>query len=351
MKSRIIDALPPPQFVVQFPHPGREHNPGNVPRQPWNTGEHRRKFLQCNGRYVAEDGLLADGPLVFWGEWEAPSIVKEKRWVKQGSLPRFLHVPVWERPVTWGRRQNTDPWVFGDSFRFSNCRQLTRQRNRSALQKLTPGSMILFGSTIGDSFVVDTVFVVKDACPFSPGEPPETDEAFRVCTLEPIKKGYAPTDPLTLFRGATYEAPINGMYSFVPCRRADADDVRFARPSISLPGCVSPKRWRSAYGAKIPRFAADVREQWEKVRKQVLDAGCLLGLQFSTPQLDQHSTEDKRADNFGLSGHHDSRITRTGERTSRSSGRPLDTKPTCGGRDRREDRMRRQKPRPARRCY
>src|SRR6267378_4091997 len=25
----------------------------------------------------------------------------------------------------------------------------------------------------------------------------------------------------TLYNGATYEAPINGMYSFVPCRRAD----------------------------------------------------------------------------------------------------------------------------------
>jgi hypothetical protein len=43
-------------------------------RQPWNAGSHHRKFLLSNGRYVAEDGSLGEGGIVFWGEWEAPSI-------------------------------------------------------------------------------------------------------------------------------------------------------------------------------------------------------------------------------------------------------------------------------------
>jgi hypothetical protein len=178
---------------------------------------------------VADDESVSQSDLVFWGEWEAPSYVI-KRWEQKDPLPRFLHRPVWERPATKGPRQNTDPWVFGDSFRFSNCRQLTPQRNPSALQKLTPGSMVLFGSTIGGEFIIDTVFVVKDFCPFSPGKPPETDEAFRVCTVESlITTGNAAADPFTLYRGATYEAPVNGMYSFVPCRRANADKARLSR--------------------------------------------------------------------------------------------------------------------------
>jgi hypothetical protein len=282
----MIDVTAQPLFVVQFPHPGGEHSPGNARRQSWNAGDHRRKFLQSEGRCVAKDGSLSDGALVFWGEWEAPSYVIQS-WGPKDSLPCFLHVPVWEHRGTRGRRQNTDPWVFGDSFRFSNCRQLTWRGNPSALQKLTPGSMVLFGSTIGGRFVIDTVFVVKDSCPFSPGEPPETDEAFRVCTLESlITTGYASTDPLTLYRGATYEAPVNGMYSFVPCHRANQASMRFPRPSISLPGYVNPGSARAARGAKDSRSATDVLEQWENVRKQVLDAGCLLGVWFSTPQLD-----------------------------------------------------------------
>jgi hypothetical protein len=138
-----------------------------------------------------------------------------------------------------GERQNTDPWVFGDSFRFSNCRQLTLRQKPSALQKLTEGSMVLFGSTISGEFVSDTVFVVKDSCPFSPAKPPETDETFRVCTIESLLTTGDADNPFTLYRGARYEAPANGMYSFVPCRRADADNVRFTRPSISLPGYLN----------------------------------------------------------------------------------------------------------------
>lgn len=59
MKSRMIEVTAPPQFVVQFPHPQDEHNPRNVSRQSWNTGDHARKFLQSDGRYMAEDGSIS----------------------------------------------------------------------------------------------------------------------------------------------------------------------------------------------------------------------------------------------------------------------------------------------------
>ena len=280
---RVPNSTAPPKSVVQFPHPGGEHDPGGELHQPWNTGMHRRKFLCVPGHYVSGDASIASAALVFWGEWEPPSKIIA-RWPKNGSLPRSLHEPVWEYPTMQGERQNTDPWVFGYSFRFSNCRQLTPRQKRSALQKLTEGSMVLFGSTVGGQFVIDTVFVVKDSCLFSPSNPPETDEIFRVCTIESLLTTGDADSPFTLYRGATYEAPVNGMYSFVPCRRADITNVRFPRPYVSLPGYVNPRSAQAPKGAKSPRSATEVREQWECVRQQVLDAGCLLGLRFSSPR-------------------------------------------------------------------
>jgi hypothetical protein len=220
------------------------------------------------------------------GEWEAPSYVK-KEWPPQAPLPRFLHTPVWEHPTDSDPRQNTDPWVFGDCFRYSNC----RQPSQPALRTLTRGSVIIFGSSLSGNFVVDTVFVVTDSCPFSPADPPETDDAFRVCTVESLltDEKYA-GNPFTLYWGATYEASINGMYSFVPCRRADAQKPRFPRPLISLPGQYLNPRAQAPKGAGQPRSLEEVRQQWENVRKQIQAADCLLGVHFSTPNLDQDLT-------------------------------------------------------------
>jgi hypothetical protein len=274
----------PSAVFVQFPHPGTEHNPGKLKRQPWNRGEHRRKFLLSDGRYVAANRPLCEASLVFWGEWEAPSYIK-KEWSREGSLPQFLHLPVWERPADSHPRQNTDPWVFGSSFLYSNCKQ--QNRSSSWLRQLPPASVILFGSTPGGSFVIDTVFVVASSCSFVPAEePPECDDAFVTCTIEALRTDEeAARTCFTLYRGATYEAPINGTYSFVPCRVGDKE-ARFQRPSISLPACYVNTKSRQAPKGATRRPLAEVHDLWENVREQVLAAGCLLGVHFSTPRFD-----------------------------------------------------------------
>lgn len=135
--------------VVHFPHPGGEHvPPGND--MGWNRGLHARKFLACPGTYIDDDGVAHDDELVFWGEWEAPSRVV-RRWTRRPGLPTVVHEPYWTVPATDAgvSRRNTDPWVFGDTFLYSNCRQLTPNRRPSALQRLPVGSLILFGSTVG----------------------------------------------------------------------------------------------------------------------------------------------------------------------------------------------------------
>jgi hypothetical protein len=267
---------------VHFPHPGKEHNPGEALRQPWNTGEHRRKFLRSGGRYVTHDQSLGEGSLVFWGEWEAPSY-RLKSWPKSGALPRFLQHPVWEHPKGRGPRQNTDPWVFGECFRYSNC----KQQSQAALRKLAPGSIILFGSSLDRNFVADTVFVVRDSQRFRPAQPPDGDDAFRVCTIQSLLTDAGCSgDEFILYRGATLGAPVCGMYSFVPCRREDSKKLRFCRPPITLPArYLNPASTQSPSGAKEPRSITELCQLWESVRQQVLDADCLLGSRFRRHRL------------------------------------------------------------------
>jgi hypothetical protein len=281
-------------YVVQFPHPGGEHRPPDA-SMPWNVGPHRRKFLRCPGRYVRDVGAPAEaGDLVFWGEWEPPSVV-ERRWRAAGDLPQALHRPHWVRP-RGGGRQNTDPWVFGDRMLYSNCRQTLPGGGPSALQRLDRGSVICFGSTIRGAFCVDTVFVVASARPWDPQDPYglELDPAFTTCTADAItSKGYeaattcaptcAPLGPLTLYCGATVDDPVDGMYSFVPARRADDPDARFERPAVVLDDIVNPLSTQAARGATRPLDAARVRQAWDDVRRQVLDADLVLGTWFQTP--------------------------------------------------------------------
>ena len=163
----------------------------------------------------------------------------ERRWVRAYGLPTVLHVPHWDDPGPPGWRENTDPWVFGPNFLYSNCKQLNPSGTPSALQRLQSGSLILFGSARGDEFVLDTVFVVADIiAQYQPVNGVASgSDAFDICTVNSLR-----TEPprisgatFTLFRGATPRRQVNGMFSFVPCRRWVGDDSRFARPAIPMP--------------------------------------------------------------------------------------------------------------------
>jgi hypothetical protein len=271
---------------VQFPHPGGEHNPP-TDDIPWNTADHGRKFLVAPGRYLDGDDRVREAELVFWGEWEAPSRV-ECRWPAFGRLPRALHRPYWTEPARSGFRQNTDPWVWGDRMLYSNCKQITGpERRPTSMQRLTRGSVICFGSTINGEFCVDTVFVVASAEPWVPAEVADLDvnDAFKTCTGGSITAGERDAHlSLTLYRGATVDDSVEGMFSFIPARRADAADARFPRPPVRLPGMINPFNRQSTWGSKRPLPMDTLRDTWEAVRHQVLAADLLLAVRLHTPE-------------------------------------------------------------------
>lgn len=271
---------------MQFPHPGSEHvSKGD--EMGWNDGSHRRKFLLNNGKTVNQRGETTyDGLLTFWGEWEAPSTIQD-RWKNRDQFPTVLHKPYWVDREVIPNQQNTDPWVFGPRFLYSNCKQLTHLGRPSSLQSLTPGSIILFGSTFHGHFMLDTVFVVGEALTkFRPIDGIEIEsEAFRVCTIQSLaslepKKSSA---SLTLFAGATPENPINGMFSFTPARRADDPNCRFPRPPLTITGIINPMSWQSPRGAKVPVTLEEARATWLEAVKQVESHGLELGTNLQTP--------------------------------------------------------------------
>jgi len=277
--------------VVQFPHPGTEHKPPeDQDIMQWNTKSHRRKFLKAPGRLLGHDGDLIQTDVVFWGEYEAASRVIQ-RWPVSGGRPTALHEPLLTVPPDSPKRQNTDPWVFGSRFLYSNCKQLTPSGGPSALQSLPRGSVILFGSQIHRRFCLDTVFVVAKAIPYRARNAAElpVNEAFRTCTIESLAAYEHPTIDVpnarfTLYLGATCGDPVDGMFSFTPARSADDGRLRFARPPYNDARFVNPRSKQSPSGAKAVMPMPEVRQAWDAAVGACRRRNISLAIQIGSPE-------------------------------------------------------------------
>lgn len=273
---------------VQLPHPGGEHgpDPDNPSLKRWEHGdhEHRRKFMRAAGSWRDDlESAPRVGEIVFWGEWEAGSAVSIVA-DRCAAGPTWEHNPFFEGPRDAPRgviAQNTDPFVFGERFLYTFCRQ---PRNRR-LRQLAPGSLILFGSKKNSSFVLDTAFVVADHVDhnrdtYAKLAGPRTNEVFRATTLEPMY-AWDKTRGGRLYFAATVNEPIGGMFSFVPCLPAQ-DGRTFARPVVELPELVKPT---GAMQARTTRVGAleELTEIWNRVVDQVLEAGLALGTRVELP--------------------------------------------------------------------
>lgn len=276
-------------------HPGPEHGEDTAGLKGWNVGEHRRKFLCCQGQALAD---LRAGPrdddLVFWGEWEAQSEV-EPIPLAVGDGPCWLHRPYYVRPGSYQRDgqvlQNTDPFVFGETFFYTLCRQLKPRGGRwkpTFLRDLAPGSLILFGSLKRGEFVLDTVYVVEDSILHRRESWEETlagaiPDVYADVTMRP-SYAWGGADELRLYQAAMHSRPLDGMFSFVPCLPAEHGAVEgFARPSIRLTDVVTSNLMM---GAKATRNLSigRVRALWEDVVGQVLDQGLMLATRIALPE-------------------------------------------------------------------
>jgi len=309
--------MPKPRLsIIQFPHSGQEPKlKGASGICPWNIGDHRRKFMKAKGKIVNGATLSAETDVFFWGEWEPQS--KYSRIVGNTTRPLYLHEPLAPNTAPGGVAgccassgcnatatntqpqggKNTDPYVFGHYFIYSNCRQLINGRQRQTAC-LEIGSLILFGSIFSDvngpCFGLDTVFVVDDYRPYT------------AATYQIDLKGFYPpifpnvmlfnnwgnqSGQHTCYHGATFHNPRNSMYSFVPCKTGAAGAKGFTQPILRNAdfACLGYKQdvlrdncsrnfYKSLGTLKITD--ADVRKVWDRVRGLIASQGFSEGVEI-----------------------------------------------------------------------
>ena len=272
---------------VQFSHPGQEHEPDRDGGKQWNRNHlsHRRKFMQFRGKWIEQDGSRHTGDLRAWGEWEPESNLIRGLDQPGGDrqYPRYLWRPYYIPKDNCSGLHNTDPFIFGERFLYSNC----GQTSKPGLKHLGDGSLIAFGSgkKINGQrrWTLDTVLVVKDSVEYhAPNVLMALDgwvtESFLAAT------GAMLTDSGRLYRGATPDDPVDGMFSFFPAMPARGD-IGFPRPLIDLPGeYFNPRSWQAPKGLGRDRAAAERLGLWESLVSQVRANGLVLGTWADSPE-------------------------------------------------------------------
>jgi hypothetical protein len=301
---------------VQFLHPGHEYTSRRIgigagqdtALMGWKYGgsRHDRKFLQATGSAIdpTTGQTIRDVDLQFWGEWEPPSRVERLgRGREVWGKPAFLHHPIWPAhapsndvgPATGLQgRQNTDPFVFGDRFLYSNC-----QQGRRVLRNLAVGSIILFGrgSHSRNEFQMDTCLVVGEIDDQKAAPAVENfgiDIAADAVIAALASESASPSidgeamgpRPLgtTLYWGETPgPAGLDKPFSFFPAMRAvEGPDAGFVRlpirptPNGALQRMVNPAHQQGIRTTVVDR-AGQLQEAWDELVDQVRSAGLIMG--------------------------------------------------------------------------
>lgn len=195
----------------------------------------------------------------------------------------MLHEPFWRVPRHRQLLQNTDPLVFGDRFLYSNCRQAGNRK----LRELAPGSLVVFGSSLGGEFVLDTVFVVgegvEDFTGASAGEV-RCEDWIRAVVFEPLHMNPGSAhERFRLYWGRSNREAPSGPFSFVPCRPYGVGEYAFPRPVLRLPSRWITPSLRQAAKA-TPASPSELRGLWEQIMEQAVDkAGLAMGIQLDAP--------------------------------------------------------------------
>ena len=146
-------------------------------------------------------------------------------------------------------------------------------------------------------WVLDTVFVVKDSFPYDPLDPRKALEGKVPETFLSVTGGPLAADPklaqkpveggFRLYRGATPDDPVHGMYSFFPAIPASWK-LSFPRPFVTaLPDkYFNPSSWQAPKGAQCDCTCDELRCLWNLLVAQVRNVGLVLGTRAGLPRRD-----------------------------------------------------------------
>lgn len=305
--------------IIQFLHPGGEAKPDSYPHKTWSHTHnknckpisHSRKFALNAGKYVCDiENELKEQEsedMMFWCEWEPESTVINPLAKTSKEHPEYLYELWWQSKVNYAGLHNTDPFIFEGPFKYYNC----RQKNKN-LQKLAPGSIILFGSNKDSQFVLDTVFVVGQKVPYSLCTYPQDFASAKISLSQTfdsvcMRPTVAPKKA-TLYEGVHFNQREQycGMFSFFPCL-PNKNNKGFARPIINATGVLSniikPGLRQNLYANKFKVYCEkDCKNVWDEVVKQVIDdtkkQGLCLGIEATTPGERSPNSSDSTSEHL-----------------------------------------------------
>lgn len=278
---------------VQLNHPGGQkpfklgsgyRQVGNQIIREWsNDNVHFRKFIQNYGHYVngLKDLRPTQNDLYFWGEWEGNSFFNPFPKADFRILPNGLHKPFHSTFIRGS--QNTDPYIFGDNFKYCVCKQ------KGQLTSLVLDDLILFGTVLPklDKFYIDTVFVIKDhnlSSNVQITSGAHYSQVYKEETLEQLNE-YLKTPTFTN-KNRVYHSKTwwddKDYFSFVPCKLSHGK-VEFERLFIELSNQTFQLSSNPTGKSFLKRCTLSSQDLWKEIVRISLEQGFKLGVKFDEP--------------------------------------------------------------------
>lgn len=260
--------------IIQFIHPGGyDRREGEI---LWNRKKHKRKLIKNEISFLDDNGKSKNKLGYFWGEWEPYSIASRENFNGNKYYAHELFFPSVDKynasnisdNCSGGCKNadnellNTDPYVFGDHFYYSNC----MQNRYPILKNLHKNDIIIFGSRVNGEFVLDTVFVVE--CRIKNAK---CSDCFKTVTENLLDK----ESNNNIYKGKMYnkKAKKDEIYSFFPC-----SDKPFDRPILALEGITKQKQGIHYIKGKSSK------EIWNDIVAAVKSKGLKIGVWAKEPE-------------------------------------------------------------------
>ena len=265
------------------------------------VSNHYRRLVVHKGEYIDKNGNLISGNLAFWTEWEACTIASCMPRTNDPTGARWFHNVVSPLGKSGAKRINTDPCVFGSTFKYCCClqhRENERGKDGIMLRNLPKGSVIMFGSKFlnPNAFILDTIFVVGSIrIPYFEGDKPsiQVSDEYRELAL---RRFFNNERPNTFYRGVSYQDTHGtSPFSFVPARRflqtnpscgkrfvLDLAKINKALKETSERFEPNSKQTQGFHSIIVSAVTAEA--VWREIVRQVQAAGFVLGVHFDWPK-------------------------------------------------------------------
>lgn len=279
---------------VQLNHPGSQKmfKLGNGYRRygdqiirEWNNdNSHYRKFITNKGHFVTglNDLTPKQTKLYFWGEWEGNSFFTPLPKNNFKIFPNGIHEPFHSTKIKGG--QNTDPYIYGESFFYSVCKQTGK------LRSLKLDDLILFGSTFTslNKFYIDTVFVVKShetSIMAQQNEGKNYSQTYKEATLNQLFEYFR--EPIIPNKNRIYISKNwwddRKYFSFVPCKDS-YENNGFERFFIKLDNPIFQLSNNPTGKSFLSKSSLNTKELWNEIVKECINQGFKLGVKIEEPK-------------------------------------------------------------------